>query len=126
MEGTARGREDGTATATTATVQVELLDFRQVEGIFEPFRRVVRFTGLMGPAESGAGSAESEDTKQARAEMARLLEQLQSMPPEQRKMAEAQIGPMMKRMQAGMDQSKIEVVTTVKTIRIDRGPPDED
>ncbi len=105
------------------TIEVQLQDYRSVGTMYEPFRTVMKISGL-NEAVGGGDPKQAEEMKRAQAEMARLREQMASMPPEQRKMMEAQLAPMLKRMEGMMGPEGMQFVTTVKSIVVNRGPPE--
>jgi len=119
---TMQGEADAEGQKVPVTIEVQLQDYRTVGTMVEPFRTVMKITGLNAIA-GGGDAKRAEEMKRAQAERARLQEQMAAMPPEQRKMMEAQLGPMLKRMESMMQGAGMQFVTTVKSIEINQGPP---
>lgn len=106
------------------TVEARMSDFREVEGLVEPFRKVVSTKGMMD-AVAAEDPEQAREMEEALAKLEQMEEQLEKMPPQQRRMVEAQMGPMMERMkrmrEGGPDG--MEVVVAVEEIRVNEGPP---
>ncbi|MGH7541672.1 MAG: hypothetical protein ACRELC_11795, partial [Gemmatimonadota bacterium] len=103
-------------------VTFELLsqDYRRVDGMYEPFRGVVRAGGMM----EAITSADPEKAEEMREAMEEMEEQLARMPPEQRRMVEAQMGAALERLrQFSEGGGDFEMVTEVKELRVNAGPP---
>lgn len=105
-------------------MEARMSDFREVEGLVEPFRKVVSIKGMMD-AMAAQDPARAREMEQALAKMEQMEEQLADMPPEQRRMVEAQMGPMLERMrgmrEGGLDG--MEMVMETEEILVNRGPP---
>lgn len=110
-------------------LRIEILeqDHRQVESMVEPFRRVIRVSGMM-EAMAAADPEQMADMRKAMEQMEQMEEQLARMPPEQRRMVEAQMGPMreqMQRMMGGMEEGgAMEMLLEIRDLRVNQGPPD--
>jgi hypothetical protein len=65
------------------------------------------------------------DTRESMGKMEQLEEMLARMPPEQRRMAEAQMGPALERLKQFSEGGfgDTEIVTEVKELRVNEGPP---
>lgn len=111
----------------TVPITIEVLeqDYREVDGMLLPFRRVMRFSGMM-EAMMASDPDKAEEMREAMEQMEEMKEQLARMPPEQRRMVEAQMGPMMERMEqmmGGADGGGTEMVLEVLDLRVNAGPP---
>jgi hypothetical protein len=111
-------------------IHLDLLyqDYRQVDGMYEPFRRVIRMPGMMDPlASADPERAEQirEDTRGSLAKMEKLDEMLAQMPPEQRRMVEAQMGAARQRLEkfTDGDSGEMETVLELQELRVNEGPP---
>lgn len=102
-------------------------DYRRVDGMYEPFRVVMRASGMMAAfAADDPKKAEqiSKDTRESMAKMEQMEEMLARMPPEQRRMAEAQMGMARERLnQLSGGSGDVEMVTEVRELRVNAGPP---
>jgi hypothetical protein len=106
-----RMRNEGKTTDVTSTV--DMLDYREVEGMLHPFRSQVRIDGL-------GGAVDPEMRKQYE----EMKKQLAEMPESERKMAEqmmkGQLGQMEKMM--GSDGG-MNVELVVRELRVNQGAP---
>lgn len=110
------------------TLEIVEQDYRRVEGMLEPFRRVIRILGMgaMLAAEDPEKAEQiQKDMQENLAKMKEMEEMLARMPPEQRRMAEAQMGPALERMkqlgEGGIGDT--ETVIEVEELRVNAGPP---
>lgn len=110
------------------TIEVLESDYRRVEGMLEPFRRLIRMPG-MGAALAASDPARAaqiqRDMQQNLARRQEIEKMLAQMPPEQRRLAEAQLGPGFARMQ-GIAETGLgdgETVIEVVELRVNAGPP---
>ena len=91
-------------------------DYRNVPGsnLYEAYRQVMTMNGVLSPEEK-------KQVEEARKQMAEMEKQLASLPDAQRQMMEQMMGPqmdMVKKMAAG---EGIEVVTEVRSIKVNVG-----
>lgn len=108
--------------ATTAngvsevTVQIDLQDIRDVEGLLIPFRTMMQISGLGAMIDP-----------EMRAQLEQMEEQLAALPPEQREMMERMMGAQLEQLRqmasGGEDIMSVEV--TVSDVRVNSGPPSE-
>jgi hypothetical protein len=110
------------------TIEILEQDYRRVDGMFEPFRREIRMPemGAILTAEDPEKAGQIQKNMQDNlAKLKQMEEMLAQMPPEQRRMAEAQMGPAVAQMQqiAGNGLGDMQVVTEVKELRVNAGPP---
>lgn len=114
--------------AQAVTFEVLSQDYRRVEGMYEPFRVIMRASGMidaMTASDPKKAAQTDKDMKKAIAQMEQMEKQLAKMPPEQRRMVEAQMQTarsQLKRFSAG-DSDAVEMVTEVKEIRVNARPP---
>ena len=110
------------------TIEILEQDYRRVDGMFEPFRREIRVP-QMGAILTAEDPEKADEIKEAMqdnlAKLKQMEEMLAQMPPEQRRMAEAQMGPAVAQMEqiAGNGLGDMQVVTEVKELRVNAGPP---
>ncbi len=102
--------QDGKAHDVTSTV--ELQDYREVEGMLQPFLITVTMEGL-GEAMDEESRKEYEDMKK----------QLAEMPAEQRKMVEKMMQGQMARYEEMMEGEGMKIEMRVKEVRVNSGPP---
>ncbi|NNF14225.1 MAG: hypothetical protein HKN72_13425 [Gemmatimonadetes bacterium] len=98
--------------AVTSTM--DLLDYREHEGLLVAHRTVMTIEGL--------GAAIDED---ARAQFEQMERELEDMPPEQRRMVESMMADQLEQfraMMAGDDESMV-VEVAVSDVRVNAGPP---
>jgi hypothetical protein len=110
------------------TIEILEQDYRRVDGMFEPFRREIRMPemGAILTAEDPEKAGQIQKNMQDNlAKLKQMEEMLAQMPPEQRRMAEAQMGPAVAKMQqiARNGLGDMQVVTEVKELRVNAGPP---
>lgn len=103
-------------------------DYKAVAPMLEPFRFIVRTTGMsdaLAASDPRKSQQIGRDTRAAMEKMAAMQEMLDRMPPEQRRMAEAQMAAARSQLEAfsegGFDA--VETVTEVKELRVNAGPP---
>jgi hypothetical protein len=121
-------------------VRIEILDqdYRRVETMYEPHRRVMRFGGMMEAMQKAIDPEEMEELEKQLAEFEEVKEQLAELPEAQRRMMEAQMAQRgggsiedhMARAAEGLrgftsgDVSETtEMVTEVEELRVNEGPP---
>lgn len=108
--------------------EVRSQKYRRVGQMYEPFHVVMVASGMSAAMESADPKKAEQirkDAREATAKMAQLEEMLARMPPEQRRMAEAQMGVARERLsrfsEGGFDA--METVTEVRELRVNAGPP---
>jgi len=111
--------EDDKGQKRTAKVTVRMEDFRKVNGMLMPYRTVVTV-----PV-PGAPEMSPEKEQEMRRELAEMQRGLEQMPPEMRKMMEAMMKPQIEMMQKAPSGGGMEIVTTVKQVKIDTGLSDD-
>lgn len=110
------------------TIDILEQDYRRVEGMFEPFRREIRMPDMGAILAAEDPEKADEITKAMQENLAKVKqmeEMLAQMPPEQRRMVEAQMGPAVAQMQqvAENGPGAMQMVTEVKELRVNSGPP---
>ncbi len=108
--------EKGEKVPVKITVRKE--DFRKVNGMLMPYRTVVTV-----PV-PGAQEMSPEEEQKMRKNIAEMQRQLEQAPPEMRKMIEKMMGPRMEMMQKMLAGGGIEIVTTVKQVKVNTGLSD--
>jgi hypothetical protein len=117
--GTAK-TEHGTS---DVTMVMDLSDFRETDGLLQPYHTTAKISGLMGAMdpEMQKKLADPETQKQ----IAEMKKQLASMPEAQRammeKMMKGKLDQLEKMTSAGGDTVTVE--TVVKEVRVNAGPP---
>lgn len=91
------------------SMEMSLMDYREVDGWMHPFKTEMRLTG-----EGGVSSADMAEMKKA---MEQMEEQLKQMPAEQREMVEKMMKSKMPQMTEGADGG-LTVTVTVKELRV--------
>lgn len=110
-----RTRMEGVASsgAESRPMTIERLDsdYRKVPGsqMYEPYRQVMRFAGVMSPAQQ-------QEMREAQAQMADMEKELAAMPEGQRQMIMRQMGPQMQMMKSMASGGGVETVTEVREI----------
>ena len=110
------------------TIDILEQDYRRVDGMFEPFRREIRMPE-MGAILTAEDPEKDDEIRKAMQENLTKLkymeEMLAQMTPEHRRMVEAQMGPAVAQMQqiAESGLGDMQVVTEVKELRVNAGPP---
>jgi len=114
MEGTAEA--DGQS--REVTLEQLSQDYREVGPLYEPFRQVMRMSGMMEDMDP----KQREELEKARRQMEEMQGQLDQMPAAARGMVERQMAKMREQM-AMLDSGSFELVTEVTRIEINQGPP---
>jgi hypothetical protein len=114
--------------ARDLAIEVSSQDYRRVDGMYEPFRRTIRVAGMLDALaahDPKKAKNVSKEMQQAIAQMEKMDEMLAKMPPEQRRMVEAQMGEARDRLKqlSGAEPGSIEMLTEVKELRVNAGPP---
>lgn len=110
-----RTRMDGVASSGVESrpMTIERIDsnYRKVPGskMYEPYRQVMRFAGVMSPAQQ-------QEMREAQAKMTELDQQLAAMPEGQRQMIMRQMGPKMQMMKSMASGGGVEMVTEIEEI----------
>jgi hypothetical protein len=98
----------------TVTSTIDLLDYREIEGMLHPFTTSIQITGIGAMVDP-----------EMRAQYEEMKKQLDDMPEAQRAMAErmmkGQIEQLEKMMEGGDDAMTVQ--TTVRELRVNQGPP---
>lgn len=96
------------------TATIDMLDYRDVEGMLMPYRVTVSVEGV--------GAAIDEET---RAEFEEMRRQLESMPADQRRMVEAMMGDQLEQFRRMMenDSEPMVIDVAVQEVRVNAGPP---
>lgn len=103
------GVSDAQGERRPVTLEGQMSDYREVEGILYPFQMRMTFEGLVS----------SEQQKQMRESMAKMREQLEQMPPAQRERIKQMMGGKMADMMGG----NMAFTVNVKEVRVNAGPP---
>lgn len=96
------------------SLRMDLLDYRDVEGLLVPYRTVVTIDGMQAMMDP-----------EMRAEFEEMQRELERMPAEQRAMMEQMLGGQLERMQEMMagDGEPMVFELTVDEVRVNAGPP---
>ena len=105
------GELTGTAMAGPLTVEAQMQDYRQVEGMWYPFRVLAVAQGI----QSGMSSEELEEAREG---MAQMQEQLAQMPAAQRSMAEAMMKPQIERLEKMLSSGTFEFTVQTTEVRV--------
>ncbi len=91
------------------SLEALMTDYREINGMYHPFRIVIEADGIMGP-----GGASEEDMAEAQESLAELEKNLEDMSDQERAMVERMMGPQMERLREmiGTGKLKIEMVVT--------------
>jgi hypothetical protein len=98
---------------STRPVSMEVLmtDYRQVNGMYHPFRMLIEADGFMGP-----GGTSEEDMAEAQESLEELERSLEDMSDQERAMVERMMGPQLERLREMIDSGKLKVEMVVKSI----------
>jgi len=119
-----QGEFEMNGTRMPITVETRYLDYREVDGMYHPFRTEMRTTGL-------AQTISDKDRKEmakAQKEMEKAKEQMAQLPAAQRQQFETMMGDKMKEMEdmmAALERGEMEMVITIKELLVNAGPPPE-
>ncbi len=121
------GELDTNGERRPVSYDVQLGDYREVDGMLHPFRTVLTFEGMTDSLSDEEQAEMAARLEEAKRQMAEMEEQLASMPAAQRKMVEEQMKRMggvdgMQRQMAALAAGRVEVI--VKEIRVNQGPPE--
>jgi len=89
-----------------------LTDYRQVDGMWHPFRTEMTARGLVG----GTGGMSEEEAAETRAQLEEMKEQLESMPTAQREQIEKMMGPQMEQLEKMLASGEFTVTITVRSL----------
>lgn len=89
-----------------------MTDYRQVDGMWHPFRTEMTARGLVG----GTGEMSDEEAAETRAQLEEMKQQLESMPAAQREQIEKMMGPQMEQLEKMLQSGEFTVAVTVKSI----------
>lgn len=106
-----KGELTGTSMAGPFTVEAQMQDYRQVEGMWYPFRVLAVAQGI----QSGMSS---EDLEEAQAGMAEMQEQLAQIPASQRSMVEAMLKPKIEQLEKMLNSGTFEFTVQTKEVRV--------
>jgi hypothetical protein len=106
-EGTRDGR------VIPVTMQLDLQDYREVDGLIYPFRTTIVIDGI-------SADISEEDLAEARQALEEMEKQMAEMPAEQRKMMESMMGPQMERLEKMATSGKMEMEVAVKDLQVQR------
>ncbi|HSK18467.1 MAG TPA: hypothetical protein VK912_04965 [Longimicrobiales bacterium] len=98
------------------TMEVQLEDYRDIEGLLHPFRSVMKMTGP-APGMSPA------DIEQARRSFEEMKAAMAKMSDAERKMMEGMMKPQMERLEKMLSGGGMEFVVEVTDLRVNTGPP---
>ncbi len=119
---TLEGDKETMGTRVPVTLEVELSDYREIEGLLHPFRRttVVTVAPLMS-------AKDRKGLEEAREQFEQMEKELAKLPEAQRRMIEAQVVPGLQQLEAMMGAGATEVTSTTETkeVRVNAGPPTE-
>lgn len=103
-------------TVYPVTVDAQMQDYREVDGVLYPFRTVVSTEGL--------GAAISDDERrQAEEALEQLKTRLEAMPESQRRMLENALGEQIQQLEAILGSGGTQLVSEVKELRVNGGRP---
>jgi hypothetical protein len=130
---TVRGDVEMEGYAGEIVISAGYADYRQVDQMYEPFRRVIRMSGVADAVVEMMDEKDRKEMEKALEQLDEMEEQLAQMPPAQRKMVEQQMGKMvkqrdmMRKMRDGGGMQALgdyEVVIEVSELLVNAGPPD--
>lgn len=101
----------------SGTMTMWMRDYRDVEGLYYPFRTDFALEGL-------APEISPEEERDIRMALEELEEELAGMPEAQREQLEQMMGGQLERMEEMLAGGTMEVTIRVKEIRVNEGPPD--
>jgi len=108
--------EKGERMPAKSTVRME--DFRKVNGMHIAYRTVVTIGGM-------APKMSPEEEQEMHKNLAEAQRQLEQAPPEMRKMMEGMMKPQMEMMQQAFGGGGMEIVTTIKQVKVNSGLSDD-
>ena len=118
-----RFKVEGTMTADDGdrllTIEKLEQDYRPVETMYESFHQVLRISGLMGALDP----EQREEMEEAMRQMEDMEEQLNALPPSQRRMIMNRMGPQIEQMRKMAAGGAMEVVVEINKIVVNQGPP---
>jgi len=121
---------EGRVPGSDVPVVIELheQEYRAFGDLYEPTRRVMRLSGLMEAAATDPRRKRDlqrarEETRKAQAELARMQDQLDAMPPAQRRLIEGTLNRARQQMEMLAKEGVIEVAIGLEVIGINQGPP---
>lgn len=118
-----RLKVDGMVTAGDGDQQITIekldQDYRRVGSLYEPFRQVLRISGLMGAMDP----EDREEMEKAMRQMEDMEEQLKALPESQRRMVMDRMGPQIEQMRKMAAGGAMEVLVEVNKIVVNQGPP---
>jgi hypothetical protein len=97
--------------ARPVSMEVLMTDYRQVNGMYHPFRMLIEADGFMGP-----GGASEADMAEAQESLEELERNLEDMSDQERAMVERMMGPQLERLREMIDSGKLKVEMAVKSI----------
>lgn len=97
--------------ARPVSMEVLMTDYRQINGMYHPFRMLIEAEGFMG-----AGGASDEDAEEARKSLEELESSLEDMSDQERAMVERMMGPQLERLREMIGSGKLKVEMVVKSI----------
>ena len=109
--------DDATPDAPEATVVADFSDFRNVQGMIQPFRIVTSISGM-------GSAASSEELEEARRSLEQMEEQFANMPEQQRRMIEELMGDQMQGLMEMLASGSITIEIEVQEVRVNEGPPE--
>ncbi len=104
------------------TMERLLEDYREVGPLYESHRQIMRITGIMG-ALSDDERKQLEEAQKQMEELEDMEEQLANLPASARGMVERQIAQARRQMEMLTGDGGFEMVTEVRRIEINTGPP---
>ena len=114
MELTTNG---ATPDSPEATVVADFSDFRNVQGMIQPFRIVTSISGM-------GSAASSEELEEARRSLEQMEEQFANMTEQQRRMIEELMGDQMQGLMEMLASGFITVEIEVQEVRVNEGLPE--
>ncbi len=97
-------------------MQMDMTDYRTVEGLHHPFRTTITMTGM-----DGAMSA--EDRAEAQQQLDEARRQMEQMPAEQRAVMERMMGDQLKQLEEMLSGGAFEMEMEVQELRVNAGRP---
>lgn len=121
---------EGRVPGSNVPVVIELQEqqYRAFGDLYEPTRRVMRLSGLMeasatDPRQKRDLQRAREEALKAQAELVRIKDQLEAMPPAQRRLVEGTLNRAVQQMEMLAKEGVIEVTIGLEVIGINEGPP---
>lgn len=109
--------ERGPGDLRTVRPEIHMQDYRDVEGMYIPFRTVVLVEGI-------DEMISPEEREEARRGLQEIERQLGNMPEEQRRMMKRMVEPQIQQLEQILENDAFEMVHEVKEVKVNTGLPE--